>query len=70
MTMLPVDSDWIAAIGYDPATLTIHVELKKGGRYHVGGASQADFDNFAASESKGRHFNNHIKPAFQVRKAR
>jgi hypothetical protein len=63
----PVESSQIAAIGYHPETQTLAIQFKnwKGeaaGLYHYQNVSQADFDAFAAAESKGRHFGQHIKP--------
>lgn len=63
----PVESRQIAAIGHDPETNTLAVLFKswKGevtSLYHYQNVSAEDFAAFRDSESKGRHFGQHIKP--------
>lgn len=62
-----VESSQINAIGYDPETQTLAIQFKNwkgeiGSTYHYSNVTQADFDAFNASESKGKHFGRHIKP--------
>jgi len=62
----PVESRQLHAIGYDPETQTLAIRFKswKGeptSLYHYSNVSQADYDALMAAESKGGHFNAHIK---------
>jgi len=65
-----VDSTQIHSIGYDPETQTLAIRFTRGfgekrgpgSLYHYSNVEQADYDAFLASESKGKHFGQHIKP--------
>ena len=65
-----VDSTQIHSIGYDPETQTLAVRFTRGygekrgpgSLYHYANVTQEDYDAFLASESKGKHFGQHIKP--------
>lgn len=61
MEMKPVVSSNIAAIGFEKDTM--RVQFNNGGLYEAP-ATQADFDTFLASKSKGKHFNSILKKAF------
>lgn len=68
ITLSPVESRQIAAIGHDPATGTLAIRFKnwKGepsSLYHYSGFTADDFEAFKGAESIGRHFGQHIKPA-------
>jgi hypothetical protein len=63
MEMQSVISSNISAIGFDKATSTMRVQFNNGGTYDAV-ATQADFDAFLASKSKGKHFNSVLKKAF------
>lgn len=58
-----VVSSNIAGIGFDEKTGTLRVQFNNGGLYETTGASQADFDEFKMSKSKGVHFNKVLKSA-------
>lgn len=60
----PVISSNIAAIGFDAASGTMRVKFTNGSLYDAEGASQADYDDFKMSKSKGVHFNRILKQAF------
>lgn len=60
----PVVSSNIAAIGFDAASSVMRVQFNNGTLYDAEGASQADFDDFKMSKSKGVHFNKILKKAF------
>lgn len=67
ITLTPVESSQIAAIGHDPETNTLAIQFKnwKGDStslYHYEHVSAEDFASFQAADSKGRHFDKHIKP--------
>jgi hypothetical protein len=61
MNWQDVESSNVAAIGYDAATKTLGVRFKGGGTYHCLGVEPAAHAAFLAAESKGRHFNLHLK---------
>ena len=58
MEMIPIDSAAIRAVGHDGENM--HVEFKSGGVY-MAPTSQAEFDAFMASKSKGHHFHSKLK---------
>lgn len=61
--MQAVISSNIKAIGFDKATGTMRVTFTSGATYDAT-ATQADFDTFMASKSKGSHFAKTLKVAF------
>jgi hypothetical protein len=61
MTMSPVESSFIAAIGYDEPNRILHVELKNGTVYQYEDVPAAKHAALMAAESKGKHLNAHIK---------
>lgn len=68
VTMAPVKSSNIEAIGYDPASRELHVKFKSGGYVYADVAP----DKHAAlmkAESKGKHVHEHIRPHHKARKA-
>ena len=62
--MQSVVSSNISAVGFDKATGTFRVRFNNGGTYDATGTTQADFDDFMLSKSKGQHFNKVLKKAF------
>lgn len=64
--LTPVESSQIHAIGHNAATNTLAVQFKSkhgaGSTYHYPGVTAEQHAAFAASESKGKHFGEHIKP--------
>jgi hypothetical protein len=68
ITLKPVKSSQIEAIGYDKETNTLAIKFKSGGVYHYSNVTQKHYDDLAgkgkkASESHsiGSHFYKHIK---------
>ncbi len=63
ITMDPVESSQIAAIGYDPATKTLAVQFKHGAGaiYHYPNFEPETFEALRAAESPGKFFGQHIK---------
>lgn len=61
--MTPVESNQIAAIGYDDATSTLAVTFTRGtgAIYHYPNVSRETYDAFMEAESKGNFFGQHIK---------
>lgn len=68
MTMTPVESSQLAAIGYDPASLTLGVTFKGGGHYRYAGMSPEHYAEFMAADSKGSHFGKFVRDRYQYRK--
>jgi KTSC domain len=60
----PVDSESIAAIGYDDDAEVLEVEFVSGAVYRYRGVSQDVFEDFRQAPSKGAYFNRHIKDAY------
>lgn len=64
MDMLPVNSSYIAAIGYDPEKKVAHVEFKNGGSYRYENVDPAHFEDMKNAESVGKHFHSTFKKAY------
>ena len=54
VTMLPVSSSNVAAIGYDPVDMTIYVRFKSGATYGYPGQPPGRFTAFKNAPSKGK----------------
>lgn len=50
---------------YDPETETLEVLFTTGRRYVYHGVPQSAADEFRGAFSKGRHFNAHIRDAYE-----
>lgn len=61
----PVTSSNIASIAHDPATSTLEVQFKNGGRYQYAGVDARTHAALMAADSIGAHFHQHIKSAFK-----
>jgi KTSC domain-containing protein len=61
--MQTVQSSNLKAIGYDSASETLAVEFANG-VYHYAGIAPELFADFQAAESKGKFFQQHIRPRF------
>lgn len=61
MTMIPVDSSAISAIGYDPGTKRMKVRFKQGKVYDFCGVPESRFNSFLNSASKGSYYRDYIK---------
>lgn len=68
MTLQPVKSGAIRAIGYDSTARELHVEFASGHRYVYEGVEPADHDALISAESIGKHFASSIKPDRKFRK--
>jgi hypothetical protein len=65
ITLKPVKSSQIAAIGHDPATNTLAIRFNGGQKlYHYEGVTPDDFSKFAAAPSMGKHFGANIRGKF------
>jgi KTSC domain len=68
MTMKPVTSGLIKAIGYDPATKTLRVQFKKGAAHDYSDVPAKTHADLSAAESTGAHFNKHIRNTYPSKK--
>lgn len=68
ISMTPVESNQIAAIGHHPETNTLAIQFsggrdgKPGSVYHYENFTAEDFAAFKKSDSISSHFGKHIKP--------
>lgn len=62
--MLPVQSSNIRAIGYDESTKTLAVQFANG-IYHYAGIDPELFQSLTAADSKGKFFQQNIRPHFK-----
>ena len=67
--MLPVDSSWIAAIGYDASSEETFVELIEGGLYVYMSVPPVIWRAFINVDSKGTFVNEVLKPQYRFRNA-
>ena len=65
MNYTAVDSSNITAIGYDPEKQLMEVHFKNGTRYRYAKVSPEDHEKFAAADSIGTHFHQHIRARFE-----
>ena len=63
ISLSPVESSQVQAVGYDPLTNTLAVKFKRGdAAYHYPGVTPEQHQAFLKAESIGRHFDQHIRP--------
>lgn len=67
ITLSPVESSQLAAIGHCPATNRLAIQFKgkgdlPGSVYHYSDFDAAAFEAFRLAESQGSYFKNFIKP--------
>jgi hypothetical protein len=68
MTLTPVQSSSINAIGYDADTRALHVEFSSGQTYHYPDVDPEAHQALVNAPSVGSHFAKHIRPHYQGRK--
>lgn len=61
VTMQPVESSGIAAVGYDPATNDLHINWKSGSASVHHNVPPEKHAAFLASDSKGKFFHAQIR---------
>ncbi len=67
--MIFVDSSSVEAIGYDAATLELHIRyLRSGETYVYHAVEEWRFQELMRSDSKGTYINANIKPHYQYAK--
>ncbi|MGI6098892.1 MAG: KTSC domain-containing protein [Kiritimatiellia bacterium] len=69
MNRTPVTSSSIAAVGYDPSTMTLEIEFKHGAVYQYFDVPEAVYRELMNADSKGIYFNSMIRGAFRHAKA-
>jgi hypothetical protein len=68
VTMIPVESSNIAAVGHDPKTNELHVYFKSGTQYVHSDVPRALYQNMLQAPSKGKYHAERIKGTFPHRK--
>jgi hypothetical protein len=74
ITLNPVTSTNLAAIGHDPDTNTLAVQFKPrvgeavGDTWHYAGVSADKHQALLKAESVGKYFSTHIKPKHSAKK--
>lgn len=63
-----VESSNIASIGYEPEIKKLHVKFKSGGLYTYDNVPFEVYESFLKSESKGRFFQQSIRPVYKSSK--
>lgn len=61
--MFPVESSFIDAVGYDPQSEILKVQMR-GGTYLYAGVPMREFLYLLAAQSKGSYFNNYISGVY------
>lgn len=59
-----VGSSTVLSIGYEPTNSTLEVEFKNGGLYQYYNVPEPIYQQFMASDSKGKFLHAYIKPAY------
>lgn len=65
ITLSPVTSSNIAALGYDGASQTLAVQFRNGDTWHYEGVPQEAYDSLRGAESVGRAFNAEIRGSYE-----
>ncbi len=68
VTMIPVESSNIEAIGHVAASNELHVHFKNGTQYIHSEVPRAFYQNMLQSPSKGKYYGERIKGIFAHRK--
>ncbi len=65
--LMPVKSSMVSAVGYDPATSSLHVTFPKGGHYIYEGVTPEQHAALVGAESVGKHFAANVRSKFKHR---
>ncbi len=68
VTMIPVESSNIRAIGHDPRSNELHIHFKNGTQYVHPDVHRVLYQNMLQSPSKGKYYADRIKGIFPHRK--
>jgi KTSC domain-containing protein len=64
VTMTPVESSNIAAVGYDAETQTLTVEFRNGSKHAYTSVPPETHHALMLADSKGKYFHTNIRNAF------
>jgi hypothetical protein len=64
MTLVPVDSSSIKAVGYDTHSEVLQVQFLNGNTYEYQGVGEHEHAALMSAQSIGAHFGKHIRPKF------
>jgi hypothetical protein len=67
ITLQPVQSSNLKAVGYDNDSQTMAVQFLNGNIYHYDAVPQSVYDNFMADDSKGSFFSKFVRGKFDSR---
>ena len=65
ITMNPVASSYITAVGYDEESKTMRIRFTDGAQFDYAGVSEAVYDALASSPSPGGFFHKNIRGKYQ-----
>lgn len=65
MTLQPVSSSNIAAIGYDADGQTLTIEFRSGGTYEFYDVPEQVFEGLRTASSLGQYFQNNIRGRYR-----
>ena len=61
---IPVESTSLAVVGYDDERANLEVQFLSGARYRYAGVPADVFRRLVDAASKGRFFNEHVRPCY------
>lgn len=65
MDRYPVSSSHLAAVGYEPSSLTLEIEFKDGSVYQYFDVPEFEYYELVNSSSVGRYFHSNIEDHYQ-----
>lgn len=68
MTLQPVNSSSLAAVGYDADTRTLAVEFRKSGTYEFFDVPDSVYKEFISAGSHGEYFGHNIRGKYRYAK--
>ena len=68
MEMIPVESDSLRAIGYDPETEEMRITFNHGATYRYLHVPSIRYEKLMAAPSRGRYFSHFIRPWYWGRR--
>lgn len=68
MKRTPVTSSNVAAVGYDPDTMTLEVEFRNGSVYQYFDVAETVYQDLMSASSVGTYLNQNIKSTYRYAK--
>ena len=65
MTLTPVSSSNIAAVGYDKESQTLGIEFRSGGTYEYFDVPESVYESFIQSASLGKFFQTELRGRYR-----